>query len=340
MPKLHRKPVAERRAASAPTPATPSELEALGVIPFPKEKAGRPAREVFKPIKQSKLRFADLVEGDDYHFDDVRPSEMVVFLQKDGGYQRPPLARIDKLRGIARKFTPAAIGVLHVWLNSAGKIELIDGAGRQYVMLNLLDPIYDAPVKVCFHDHIKTLKQAAEWFLILNPDETTKVTEKNKFGSRLIAKDPDALRIVNTIDKCVAPKAKVGSGGKHGISVQAAYALDHMGVLAETVVLKNKVWAADSLGGPEWVGLGAYIVATRDNSTALRDKLKKTSAEEINRNMRKVHDVGHGRMNATWFAHQILEVRNFNSSKPIGANWAIVNDLMSEKPWSDRWGII
>jgi hypothetical protein len=311
------------------------------VVDFPAAKSTPPMREVFTPVKTAKLEFADLVEGIDYHYENFRPADLVVFLQKDGGYQRDPILRMPKLRGIARKFSPAAIGVLHVWFNKTTRqFETIDGTGRRHVMLHLLDPVYNEPVKCVVHDHITTTKQAARWFLILNPDETTKVTEKNKWGARLLSRDKDAVRILDTVKGCAAPSAVVGGGGKHGISVQAAYALDHMGVLMETVVLKNTVWPNDKLGGPEWVGLGAYIVATRDLSSSLKDKLKKTSADELNREIRKDHDMGHGRVHATRFARQILAVRNAKSSKPVGASWSRVDDLMATHPWSDRWAAL
>lgn len=315
--KLHRKPLSERNPIAEPR----GEVVQTAVV------------------EQPKLKLVDLKEGKDIRFANVRPSRMVVNLSEDGGYQRNPKNRSAKLREIAKKFRPAALGMIHVWVNPDGKPEVLDGAGRRHVCLHLLHEVYDEPIHTCVHDHIKTLEQASKWFLILNPNENTKVSERDKFHALLISKDPDSLRINAAAEVC---GIVIGGAGLNGISVQAARSLNHMGVFKIAADLKNGAWRKFKINGAEWVGLGGYVLATGEtvSSKQLLDCLSKNGPQSINTDMKETNggSMPHGRWHSKYFAREILALRNKSKSRNrVSADWVRVDTVMAPKPYCDRW---
>lgn len=297
----------------------------------------KPGNPIVVPVAMRTLRDGDL------EYIQMRPSEFVANIAGPPGvgYQRPPTKRMPKLRSIAHKFDPRLLGLLHVWVNESGQRECLDGLGRLFVCLHLLRPVYDEPVLVAVHHHIKTVQKAAEWIRLLNPPEVTRFNDKDTFRSRLTEQDPEALAVQAA---AVAGNLVVGGSGVAGISVQTAEALHHMGKLTEVGLVKsNSEWKARKVAGPYLIGLGGYMLATGDNSTDLRHTLDKNSPEAVEATMHKEYGATtpHARVASARFARAILAKRNHKrKDNRAKAAWKRVDTVMKDAPWSDRWGVI
>jgi hypothetical protein len=278
----------------------------------------------------------------DIDFRWIRPSQFAANIATTGtpgqGYQRPPRARLHKLKAIARKFDPRLLGLFHAWINKDGLLEVLDGLGRSFVCLHLLRPAFDEPVLVAVHLHIKTEGTAAEWFKLLNPDEVTKVSDKQKFLASLTEGDTDAKRMQSHAE---AGGLTIGGSGSNGISVQAAEALEHMGVLTKVGEVKIAGgWGGYKMTGPAYIGLGGYLVATQ---CAKDDLLYETMTAHPPVKMladftERLGVSKHARETASKFARQLEYRRNFRrTNNRATVNWTRVDTLMAAKPFDDRW---
>lgn len=287
------------------------------------------------------------LKQDDIEFRWIRPSEFVANIATPWtpglGYQRPPRARLRKLRAIARKFDPRLLGLFHAWINKDGLLEVLDGLGRSFVCLHLLKPAFDEPVLVAVHLHIKNEAVAAEWFILLNSDEVTKVSDKQKFLSSLTACDAEAKRMQAHAQ---AGGLVICGSGVNGISVQAAEALEHMGML--TVVGKAKItggWGDYKMTGPAFIGFGGYLLATDfliDEDELLYEVMEANSPTKILSDFGERLGVSkHARETAAKFARQLEYRRNFRrTNNRVKTDWTRVDTLMSAKPFDDRWEIL
>jgi hypothetical protein len=297
-----------------------------------------------KQAGQVKLPISERGPVDDGGHIWLRPSQLVARIadiEKPGfGYQRPPKSRLKKLKAIAKKFDKDLLGLFHVWINAEGDLELLDALGRCYVCLHLVVPAYDEPVLVKIHYDVKTVAQAAAKFLELNPDEVTKVTDRQKFMARLTAKEASALV---TQSEAEAGGLIVGGTGRNGISVQAAEALSYMGVLTVCGLIKlNGAMNKDTLNGPQWIGLGAHVLATGDNSNDLRE----LTLADIVRRKDKMYgkDAPHARTTAARYARAVYDLRSAQNSNRllknrVVADWSKVDGLVAgSDSFPARWG--
>jgi hypothetical protein len=274
-----------------------------------------------------------------------RPSDLVANIANIAnpglGYQRRPQERLAKLRKMAAKFNPALLGLFHAWINADGLPECLDGLGRLFVLLHLLNPSWDEPVLVAIHTDVTNTKQAAIRFCELNPDEVTKVSDKHKYLSRLTQGDWNSVEIQTEAE---LGKLVVGGSGRNGISVQAAIALHHMRMLSTVGLLKvNGEWHG-RLSNPYFVGLGGYLIATDDNSVVLREFLKSTSVQTVEKEMHDVYDAStpHARITAARFARVLFKLRNHRKAahNRVTADWGRVDTIMSQPPFCDRWSAL
>lgn len=273
-----------------------------------------------------------------------RPSDFVANIAsvKDpgAGYQRRPADRMAKLNAMARAFKPYLLAPFDAWINEDGLPELLDALGRTFVCLHKIDPPYNKPVMTRVHLDVKNRQQAAVRFRELNSPLTTKVGVKGIFLSRLAEGDTLASHI-NTAARDGG--LVVGSGGRDGISVQAAEALHQMGVLKEVGLLKTNGEWKHKLANPYYVGLGGYLLATSDNGQILREMMRATSVQSVVKEMHELYDAStpHARITAARFARALLSLRNYKRThNRVTPNWGRVDEAMAEMPFNDRWGAI
>lgn len=291
----------------------------IKAIDLPREKRNPRIKEVHMPVSKFVANIADITHP-------------------GSGYQRPPHRRIKDLREIAASFNPSYLGVFHAWLNQEGEIEVMDGLGRAFVCLRLLNPPYDEPVSVHIHLDIHTEEEAARCFLDLNSEKVRKVTQASKFLSRVTEGEPEAVDIYN---KAVEGGLIVTGTGVKGISVQAAEALYQLDILQEVGLVKaNTNWREVRIGNPLFVALGAYLVATKDNSMELRKLLDSKTPDDVLYKMKlSFSDPSqHSRVTTSRLAVALVALRNEHKKVKVTPRWHIVNKLMSEFP--DRWHAI
>ena len=281
----------------------------------------------------------------DIEFRWIKPSQFAANIATTGtpgqGYQRPPRARLRKLKSIARKFDPRLLGLFHAWMNKDDILEVLDGLGRSFVCLHLLKPIYDEEVLVAVHKHIKNEATAAEWFKLLNPDEVTKVSDKQKFLASLTEGNTEAKKMQAHAE---AGGLTIGGSGANGISVQAAEALEHMGILTKVGEVKIAGgWGSYKMTGPAFIGLGGYLVATHGvKDELLYDTMGTNSPAKILSDfMERLGVSKHARPTASKFARQLEYKRNYRrTNNRATMDWTRVDTLMCIKPFDDRWEVL
>lgn len=262
----------------------------------------------------------------------VRPSQLTI----DLSYQRDPIKRLGVLRKIADDFDLRRIGVLHIHQRPSGETVILDGAGRWYVMGQLvkMDPEIDA----ISHLHIKNVKEEAEWFLKLNPDTLKKVTPAQKFKARIAAKDRVAIDIN---EAAVAGGLVVGGSGSNGINVQSAESLHHLGVLTTVGNLKRQVWPKKKVKPRLYTAVGAVLVAGDDLKwKRLTHILEAHPPVSLEADLRDLGvDFPHGRNRPPALAEIIFGHYNRRLGEGrVEPEWHKVDDLMQGEPWKDRWG--
>ena len=271
-----------------------------------------------------------LTIGKDVSIENIRPSTLTA----DMDYQRDPKRRYKKIEAMVVKYDRRLIGVLHVCKRDSGHTMVIDGLGRKTVMAMVGD---DEPVPCVVHHHIKTLKQEAEWFLRLNPDEVAKVTPNQKFIARISAGDQEAIAINR---EAVGGGLAVYGGGKNGISIQSASALHNLGVLERVGFIKRAAWPNLKVSGTIYVSLGGFVgAAVGLNEARLRDVLAKYPPDMLiglTRAEFGVMNIDHQRDQSPRVARTILKIYNKGATvNRITCQWHRADQLLAKN--YDQW---
>ena len=257
----------------------------------------------------------------------------------DESYQRNPRKRLNTLKKIADEFNPIRLGVFHVHVREDGRIAVIDGAGRAYVMTELLK--INPPVLCINHKHIKTVKEEADWFIKLNPPTVRKVTPADKFKAAVVAGDPYCTRINNAARK---GDLHVGASHVDGISVQAAEVLDHLSALTVVGKIKHMGWKMFKPTGPMLIAIGALVFSAQDDIDydRLAKVLTKNPPDTLVGMLKNTFGWPHSRDIAPRFAQVLVELYNkglhADGRKKIDPDWTRVNELLTRHPFNDRWG--
>jgi hypothetical protein len=263
----------------------------------------------------------------------VKPSEIIV----DLSYQRDPKARLPTLRKIAAEFDEKRFGVPHVRRRPDGTIAVIDGAGRMFVLSEILK--LDKEVRCIDHCHITSVEEEAEWFLKLNPDTVRKVSPLDKFRAKLAMHDETATDLFDAAKK---GGLKIGGQGTTAISLAAAETLMKLGSLTKVGRIKKDVWPDIKVAPWAFIGIGALLYcAPSIDEERLCHVLAQNPPNQLETKLRQaMRGWPHARDIPPLIAQLIGDLYNSNlkkAEKRIYPEWARVDRLLGSE-FSDRWG--
>lgn len=264
----------------------------------------------------------------------LTPQQMFV----DESYQRSPKERMTMHKKILEEgFNLNRAEPLHVHVRKDKTAAILDGGGRWYIMKELLG--MQTQVRCLNHPFISSIEEEAEVYLYLNTPNRMKVNQQQKFRAALMLKDKNAVEIN---EACERGGLTVLGTGKNKISIAAADTVNHFGTLDRVGRVKNTAWPKFKVDPWLYMAIGAVIKA----SPAIKDRrlvevLIDNPPAVLHGLLRENIGFGHphARNMPPKMAELIVKLYNFRlSAGRIEPNWERVDELCTEKPYTDRWG--
>lgn len=272
------------------------------------------------------------------------PKKTVSGAFKEVGLEKPPKAitvRLDELQVsplyqrvanknrialFAKQFSPVLCEPLFVSKRKNGELFVVDGNHRRNVLQKQGYTHWLAYV-------IEGLTSAeeAKLFELLNTQRSN-ASAAQRFKARLHWKDPIALTIKSTVEKCGFLLVLENLKSRTGIEIHAVEALDRIHRksnqpgLFQTLDLISYCWDADEIGRTEALTIkGVHLVLTHKlwkgliNMEHLRNKLSATPVSRLLRKARAFTD-SQGRNVVSLFADAVI-LENNKKLKSSSKNW-------------------
>lgn len=263
----------------------------------------------------------------------LTPQQMFV----DESYQRSPRERMSMHKRILEEgFNLNRAEPLHVHIRKDKTAAILDGGGRWFIMNELLG--MQTQVRCLNHPFISSIEEEAEVYLYLNTPNRMKVNQQQKFRASLMLKDKNAIEINDSAER--GGLTVLGSG-KNRIGIAAADTVNHFGVLDRVGRIKNAAWPKFRVDPWLYMAIGAIIKAAPNlKEKRLIEVLIDNPPAVLHGLLRETLGFGHphARNMPPKMAELLVKLYNHRlSAGRIEPNWSRVDDLCTEKPYTDRW---